>query len=201
MVGIADFLTSGLPEAAELRDALDVWLLPMMNPDGNVRGRNAFNAEGLDPYLAFGEQLEAAQPQAHENRLLWRWAAAEQPDLWLNFHAYTGWRSNSEYPYEGWYEVADRALYPDPARRRLYEALCDTVRLETDGPSTHLTAAVHPESSLCHQLARRFQTPHVFYELKTGTSGRQAAVRRGIHVFRQAVRVLLDLAGLRLAAR
>jgi len=191
VLGIADFITSGLPEAVELRDALDVWVVPTVNPDGNVRGRNAFNAEGLDPYPAFGDDPDAAEPRAHENRILWRWAEAEQPALWANFHAYPGWRNNSEYPYEGWYKVADRALYRDPARRRLYDALCDTVRLLTDGPSTHEQAATHPETSLCHQLAHRHQIPHVFYELNNATSGRQGAIRRGIHVFRHATRTLL----------
>jgi len=195
VAGIADFLSSALPEAAELREVLDVWLVPTVNPDGNVHGRNASNAEGLDPYPAFGEDPDAPEPQSHESRLLWRWAEAEQPDLWINFHAYTGWRLNSEYPYEGWYEVGDRGLFRDPARRRLYDALCDTVRLETEGPSTDVTAARHPESSLCYQLAKRHQVPHVFYELNTGTSGRHRATRRGIDVFRHSARTLLHYIG------
>jgi hypothetical protein len=189
--GIADFLSSRLPEAEALRQQVEAWIVPMVNPDGNVAGRNAFNAEGLDLYPAFGASPDAPEPEAHESRLLWAWATGEKPDLWMNFHAYTGWKENSEFPYEGWYEVADRGLFQDPGQRRLYEALCDTVRLETDAPSTHEVASVHAENTLCHQLAKRYGIPHLFYELNCATSGKHRAARVGTHVFRQAVQTLL----------
>jgi hypothetical protein len=189
--GIADFISSRLPEAEGLRQELEVWIVPMVNPDGNVAGRNAFNAEGLDLYTAFGQNPDALEPEAHENRLLWRWATGAKPDLWMNFHAYTGWRENSEFPFEGWYEVTDRSVFREPGQRRLYEALCDSMRLETDAPSTHQTASRHPENTLCHQLAKRHGIPHVFYELNCATSGKHRAARVGTHVFRQAVRTLL----------
>ncbi|MBM3891730.1 MAG: hypothetical protein FJ388_21660, partial [Verrucomicrobia bacterium] len=160
-LGIADFMSSLLPKAEALRGKLDVQVVPMVNPDGNVLGRNAFNAEGLDMYLAFGDKPDAAEPQAHESRLLWKWAVDTKPALWMNFHCFTGWKTNSEYPYEGWYEVEDRSVFLEPAQRRLYDALCDTMRLETNAPSTHERASVHPRSTLCHQLARRHGIPHV----------------------------------------
>ena len=98
VLGIADFISSALPEAEALRNELEVFIVPTVNPDGNVLGRNAFNAEGFDMYQAFGESPDTELPEAHESRLLWEWVRAERPALWMNFHCYTGWRLNSEYP-------------------------------------------------------------------------------------------------------
>ncbi|MSS72611.1 MAG: hypothetical protein EXS64_14120 [Candidatus Latescibacteria bacterium] len=191
VLGIADFMSSLLPEAERLRDRLDVVAVPIVNPDGNVAGRSAFNAERLDMYLAFGETPDAEEPEAHESRLLWRWIGEERPALWLNFHCYTGWQLNSEYPFEGWYEVEDHGLFRDPGQRRLYEALCDTLRLETDAPSTHERASIHRPTTLCYQMARRYGIPHAFYELNNGTSGKHAATLRALNVFRRVVNTLL----------
>lgn len=189
--GIADFLSSLIPEAAALRERLDIQIVPIVNPDGNVLGRNAFNAEGLEMYCAFGDNPAAPEPEAVENRILWDWAVSENPVLWMNFHAYTGWKANSEFPYDGWYEVADRSAFADDPKRLLYDALCDTVRLQTDALSTHAQPGIHPESSLCHQLAKRHQVPTVFYELNNGTAGRHAATQRALRVFRMTAQTIL----------
>jgi hypothetical protein len=194
-LGIIDFISSRLPDAEALRKQVEVSVIPIVNPDGNVSGRNAFNAEGLDMYLTFGETPDADEPEAHESRLLWKWVLDAMPDVWMNFHAYTGWRLKSEYPYDGWYEVEDRGLYRDPARRRLYDALCDTLRLETDAPSTHERASIHRPSTMCYQMAKRHGIPHAFYELNNGTAGKHAGAQRGIHVFKRVVNTLLYCTG------
>ena len=128
MLGIADFFTSLVPDAVALREQVQVEVLPAVNPDGNVRGRNAFNAEGLDMYRAFGDDPEAEAPEAHESRLLWDKLVKDRPAMWMNIHAFVGWRENGEYPYDGWYEVVDPVI-EHPDRARLYQALCDTMRL------------------------------------------------------------------------
>jgi len=194
VLGIADFMSSLLPEAAALRDQLDVFIVPTVNPDGNVLGRNAFNAEGFDMYQAFGDSPEADLPEAHESRLLWKWVTSEKPALWMNFHCYTGWRLNSEYPYDGWYEVEDYGLFSDPVQRRLYAALCDTLRLETDAPSTHERASIHQPNTLCYQFAKRFDLPHAFYEINNGTAGKHLGTQRALHVFKRVTNTLLHYA-------
>ncbi|MDE2841297.1 MAG: M14 family zinc carboxypeptidase [Chloroflexota bacterium] len=191
VLGIADFMSSLLPEAAALRDQLDVFVVPTVNPDGNVLGRNAFNAEGFDMYQAFGDNPDADLPEAHESRLLWEWVTSELPTLWMNFHCYTGWRLNSEFPYDGWYEVEDYGLFSDPAQRRLYAALCDTLRLETDAPSTHERASIHQPNTLCYQFAKRFDLPHAFYEINNGTAGKHLGTQRALHVFKRVTNTLL----------
>ncbi len=191
MRGIADFITSLLPDAVALREQVQVEVIPVVNPDGNVMARNAFNAEGFDMYRAFGEDPDSEHPEAHESRLLWNKLVEEQPALWMNIHAFVGWRNNGEYPYDGWYEVVD-PVFRDPGRARLYQALCDTMRLETDGMSTHGRANVHRENTMCYQMARRFGIPSVFYELNAATAGPYGSAKRAIHVFKRAVHTLLN---------
>ena len=193
--GIADFISSALPEAEALRNELEVFVVPTVNPDGNVLGRNAFNAEGFDMYQAFGDDPEADLPEAHESRLLWNWVATEKPALWMNFHCFTGWRLNSEYPYDGWYEVADYTLYENAEQRRLYAAICDTMRLETDGASTHERASIHRPNTLCYQFAKRLGVPHAFYEINNGTAGKHLGAQRAIHVFKRVTNTLLHYVG------
>jgi hypothetical protein len=188
---VADFVTSRLPEAARIRERFAVEVVPHVNPDGAAAGRNGFNAEGLDMYRAFGARPDAEEPEAHESRLLWRWAQNPLPALWLNIHNYLGWRSFAEPPFDGYYTVPS-ALFADVRRRERYEALCDAVRLRTDGPSGHLRAAAHDANTLCYQLARRHGVPHVFYEINGSTGGAFASARRAVHVFRTAMDVLLE---------
>lgn len=189
--GIADFVSSRLATAERLREQVEVYVVPIVNPDGNVAGNSAFNAEGLDMYRAFGDDPDSAEPEAHESRLFWSWIREEKPALWINFHAYTGWQLNSEYPYHGWYEVEDRSLFRDEGQRRLYEALCDTLRLKTTAASTHERASIHRPNTLCYQMAKRFGIPHAFYELNNGTSGRHAGTRCGVDVFEKVAETLL----------
>lgn len=190
MRGIADFITSYLPDSAALREQLRVEVIPVVNPDGNVMGRDAFNAEELDMFLTFGDTPDAEEPEAHESRLLWRKAVEERLALWMNIHAYIGWRNNSEHPCDGWYEVID-PVFEDPGRARLYQALCDTVRLETEGPSTHQKASILRPTTMCYQMAKRFGIPSVFYEINAGTAGPHGSAQRALRVFKRAVNTLL----------
>ena len=147
MRAIADFLTSQLPEAAAIRAQFEVQVIPQVNPDGTVAGRNGFNAEGLDMYQAFGDRPEAEEPEAHESKLLWGWAIARPLALWFNIHNYLGWRILSEPPFDGCYTVPV-SLFSDPAQARRYEALCDVLRLKTDAPSGHLMPAAHGANTM-----------------------------------------------------
>jgi hypothetical protein len=190
-LGIADFVSSRMPQAERIRNEAEIYVIPIVNPDGNVAGHSAFNAEGLDMYLAFGDEPDAPEPEAHESKLIWAWIRSEMPALWVNFHAFTGWQLNSEYPYHGWYEVEDRNLFSNIAQKRLYDAVCDTLRLTTDAASTHERANVHRANTLCYQMAKRFGIPHAFYELNNGNSGRHAGSRTGIDVFGKVMTTLL----------
>ncbi len=191
MRGIADFITSLLPDAATLREELLVEVIPLVNPDGNVAGRNAFNAEGHNMWLAFRDDPDASEPEAHENKLLWRKATEQGIALWMNIHCYKGWRESSEHPYDGWHEVP-RDLFQDPDQARLYQALCDTMRLETTGlSSSGTTGSTHPKSTMCYQLAKRLGIPAIFYEMNAGTAGPYRATRDSVDVFKKGMHTLL----------
>lgn len=190
MRGIADFISSYLPDAVALREQLQVEVIPVVNPDGNVMGRDAFNAEGFDMYLTFGDNPDADEPEAHESKLLWRKMVEERPALWMNIHAYIGWKNNSEYPYDGWYEVVD-PVFQNAGQAQLHQAICDTMRLETEGPSTHQKPSIQRQTTMCYQMAKRFGIPSVFYEINAGTAGPYGSAKRAIHVFRRAVNTLL----------
>jgi len=187
--GIADFLTSAHPEAAAIRQACDVWLVPMINVDGNVRGRNGWTAEDVNPCSDFTD----ASPRASENRILWAWLTDEfRPDVYLNFHGYLGRRRFADPPYDGCY-VFERPdeVYEAPERRRLYEAVRDTLFWDTSGLTARATPGALKPSMLAWHLARRFGTITPFYEINHAFHGVQGARRKGADVFRAVMRTLL----------
>ena len=62
-LGIADYVSSALPAAA-IRPKLDVTVVPMINPDANVHGRNAWNAQGMNPYRADADERVPGRSRA-----------------------------------------------------------------------------------------------------------------------------------------
>ncbi|MGB9641853.1 MAG: M14 family zinc carboxypeptidase [Candidatus Ratteibacteria bacterium] len=186
---IVDFITSCLPEAEALRNKFIFEIIPVVNPDGNVAGRNCFTDEGIDLYQVFGDYPDREHPDSTEGKLLWQWATEQNTDLWLNFHCYLGWRTNSEFPYDGWYEVPYN-VFKNDSKRKIYRALCDTMRLLTDAPSTSTEPETHWLNSFEYQLAKRFSIPHVFYEINGATAGPFQSAKRGLKVFRNAMKTL-----------
>lgn len=186
---IADFITSKIPYAEEMRKNFLFEIIPIVNPDGNIAGRNCFTEEGIDLYQAFGENPDAEYPESVEGRLLWKWATDKKAALWINFHCYLGWRTNSEYPYDGWYQVPYET-FSDIREREIYCLMCDVMRLLTDAPSTSIEPSVHWINSLEYQLAKRYNIPHVFYEINGGTAGPFQSGKRGLQVFFNTIRTL-----------
>jgi len=92
--GAARLLLAGTPEAATLRRALLVRLLPMMDPDGVARGGTRLNRHGYDVNRHWNEvrvgdpQLGGKMPEiASAKRAIRDWlAAGHRIDLLLAFH-------------------------------------------------------------------------------------------------------------------
>ncbi len=185
--GIIDFITSQIPEAERLREKFLFEIIPIVNPDGNVAGRNCFTDERVDLYQVFGDNPDLKEPESTEGKILWKWATEPVADLWINFHCYLGWRTNSEFPYDGWYQVP-YDTFSDPVKRKIYTKLCDTIRLMTDAPSTSVEPDTHWINSFEHQFAKRYNIPHVFYEINGGTAGPFQSCKRGLNVFIQAMK-------------
>lgn len=191
--GIAEFLASCHPEAVELRQVCDVWVLPMINVDGNVHGRNGWTMENVNPFEDFLGAYEGQKPKATEDRLLWQWLSEDlRPTLSLNFHGYLGARAFADPPYDGCYVLENpREAYEDPRRAQIYEAAREMLFWDTPG----LTAAAGPgilgPESLCYNLARACGTLVPFYEINHAFHGVQGAKRKGADVFRAVVRTVV----------
>jgi len=191
--GIADFLCSRHPEAEAIRRRCEVWLVPMINVDGNVHGRNGWTMEDVNPFPDFEGACDGARPKATEDRLLWDWLSEElRPAVCLNFHGYLGTKRFSDPPYDGCYVVRDpEQVYESAERLALYEAVCDTLFWDTPG----LTASGRPGTlephSLSYNLARRCGTIVPFYEINHAFHGVQGAKRKGADVFRAVMRTVL----------
>lgn len=192
--GIVEYLLSPIAEARQLRERFDVAVIPMINPDGNVRGLSGANAQGLNLHLEYGDAAAGTVPRATENRLLWEWVTREfPPDALLHFHGYGGWKGWMQPPYEGILLVNDPdALYTDPQRRAAYEAIRARLLFETPAYSGTWRSRRLDSTTLDHQLALRFGTLHTFYEISATAVGAIEHFRRGPQVLGALTRALLQ---------
>jgi hypothetical protein len=192
--GIAEFLLSSHPEARSLREALDVWVIPMFNVDGNVHGRNGWTVQDVNPCTDFLGAATGAAPKAVEDQALWRWLIGDlRPDMIFHFHGYMGTAGCADPPYDGCYIFKDpAAVYGDPAALRRYRRAVDALYWDLPGLSALDEPPHHEEDSLDLQLARACGTVSVFYEINHGFAGVKASRRRGADVFRGVMRSLLD---------
>lgn len=193
--GIAEFLASSHPEARAIRDRCDVWLVPMINPDGNVHGRNGWTAADVNPCSDFTGASDGAPPRAVEDRLLWQWLSQElRPDLLLHFHGYLGTRGFADPPCDGCY-VLERPedVYASPERLDAYRAVRDALFWDTPGLTARSRPGTLSADMLEYQLARACGTLVPFYEINHAFHGVQAARRKGADVFRAVARTLLAL--------
>jgi hypothetical protein len=184
VMGIAAWLLSRLPEAAEARARHRFLLLPVLNPDGSVEGRCGHNSRGQDLYRAFSGAAEGMQPTAPEAAALWAHVHQARPALTLNFHSYTQPSPAGSFPWEGVYTAPDEAFAAQEARER-QRLLDDRIAWETEGLSHSGAFATHAPASLEYQLAR-LGVPTVFYEVQDAV-GPFRQRRTGVHVFRTAL--------------
>jgi hypothetical protein len=192
--GIVDYLRSPMVEARALRAHFEVAVLPMINPDGNVRGLSGANGQGINLHDDFQGVAEGALPRSAENRLLWQWITTQfAPDVLLHFHGFGGWRVWSQPPYDGMYllDEAD-SLYATPSQRAAYEALRARLLFDTPAYSGSWRSGRLGSMTLEHQLARRFGTLHVFYEINGTAVAAIEQYRRGPQVLGALARALCE---------
>jgi hypothetical protein len=191
--GIAEFLLSAHPEARAVRREADVWLVPMINVDGNAHGRNGWTMQDINPCTDFAGASDGAEPKAIEDRLLWTWLANElRPDLYLEFHGYLGTRGFAEPPCDGCY-VLERPdeVYASAGRAERYKALRDTLFWDTAGLTARSRPGILSPDMLPYHLARACGTLVPFYEINHAFCSVQGARRKGAGVFRSLMRTLL----------
>ena len=181
VMGVGEWLLSQVPEARALRRQHTFYLLPLLNPDGNVEGRTGYNAEGIDLYRSFEEAAAGEPPQAHEARLLWDWVLANRLLASLNFHCYTQPSPAGASPWEGLYTTPEKAWQGDPAYER-QRVLDDVLTWETDGLSQHGQPSIHVPGALEYQLAA-LGIPSALYEVQDAL-GPYHQRRTGVRVLR-----------------
>ena len=171
----------------------DLAVVPMVNPDGNVRGLSGSNAEGVNMFKDFKGAADGEAPKAKENRLLWDWLCTEfTPDVMLHFHGFMGRRSHSQHPYDGLYTLVDAdSLYTDHDRLYAYRAIQDRLIFETPGFTSGWSPGRLTDETIEHQIAAKFGTLSAFYEINTSSVAAFEQFRRGPEVLGAVVRALV----------
>jgi len=180
--GIAEYLTGLLPEAAEYRRRFDVWVLPLVNPDGTVMGNNNFNAKG-EEVMSAGAASEGELPDITEARSLWEFLDPAPPELMLNIHCYCGWGSFVEPPYNGVYFLKDE-YFGDQSRLKRQKMIEEFARFKTTGLSGHTRPSITGENSFHAQMAMKHGTCGFLYEINAGNQGPWGCSHEGIAAFR-----------------
>ena len=193
--GIVEYCLSHITEARALADCFDLAVIPMVNPDGNVRGLCAANAEGVNLCTGFAGGAEGVTPNGSENRELWTWLCNEfRPDALLHFHGGMGWRSFADPPYDGAVLSArptDRN-HAEGSRTRAQRAVRDRLLFETPGLVSRKGGQVLGPDYLEYQLGSAFGTVGILYHVNAGAVGVSEQFRRGPQVFSAMARGLLD---------
>ena len=178
--GIVEYLLSSLAEAREIADRFDFAVIPMMNPDGNVRGLSGANAEDIDLAEEFSGVAKRAALQATENRIFWQWLRTEfPPDLMLDLHSGHGCAAHTAPFYDGaalFVRDAEK-LYADPRRVAAYRAIQD--RFCFDIPACAAPGQGLGEKFVEYQAAAAFGTLPVLYHVNANMTGMQEQFRRG----------------------
>lgn len=190
--GIVEYALSAIREAREITEHFDLAVVPMINPDGNVRGLSGANAEGVNLFGDFKGAASGVAPQATESRRLWDWIAQEfQPDVILHFHGFMGWKVFQQPPYDGTYVLEQaEALYEPRSLSGAYQAIQDRLLFETPGATAVWRQGILGEESLEHHLAVQYGTLSAFYEVNSASVGAVEQFRRGPQVLSAVVRAL-----------
>lgn len=100
---LIDLLTSSYgtdPQVTALVDGLEIWIMPMMNPDGTT-AHSRYNAQGLDLNRTFPDRVNdpvnTTTGRPLEVQHVMNWAFAHSPVLSANFH---GGARVVNYPYD-----------------------------------------------------------------------------------------------------
>jgi hypothetical protein len=82
-----DFLTSGAPEAAAIRERFRVCFIPMTNPDGTVLGYGISDAQGRFPFFEGHLAASGDSSATPETQAVWRYLEERRPWLFWEWHS------------------------------------------------------------------------------------------------------------------
>lgn len=192
--GIAEYLLSPIKEAREMTDRFDFAIIPLMNPDGNVRGLAGANAEDIDLAEDFTGAAGGIVPRATENRLFWRWLQSEfTPAVMLDLHSGLGRAANEAPLYDGaaLFVKNPEKLYGDPRRLATYRALQERFRFDTPSGPAPEDGELLESKYVEHNAAAAFGTLAVLYHVNGNMIGPREQFRRGPNILTAMVKALL----------
>jgi len=101
----------------EWLDHFNVVIVPLVNPDGFVHGRNGTNVNDINLYWEFQHRWKTRAPEAY---YLWKYMLRVQPSIYLDFHAYVTQSQSRKHmqPY-----LKPIWLYHGKATRRVVELM------------------------------------------------------------------------------
>ena len=146
--GIMEYLAT--PAAADVREHVDLHLVPLMNPDGFVHGYNGCNAHQINFYWRFDTQNAERCPEAYH---LWRYLEGVAPIVYFDWHGYTFQRgAKHAAPY-----IKPVVLHAGRVVRRLVRRVNQRVIRVAGGPPTTGFLTYAP-STLAAQVTSKFNT-------------------------------------------
>jgi len=185
VMGIADFLASGTPEAEEILARFAVDLLPMTNPDGVVAGWRKINAQGVQPLFEF-HKLVSGGSDCPEAVLEWNWLTSHVPEAFAELHI--GIRRVADRPSQPY--VVDRALYSTEERRTVARHMdLAVIGLDPEGAFRNIEVDDPVwKTMLCYQLPAKHDTFSYLYQIiGLGIEGTR---QRAVDLLRTMARVL-----------
>lgn len=197
--GIVEYLLSPITEAREILDHFYFAVVPMMNPDGNVRGLAGANAEDIDLAEDFTGVAEGSSPRATENRLLWKWLCSEfTPDVMLDLHAGMGCACHNAPYYDGaaLFVKDVEKFYNKPGRLAAFRALQERFRFDTPANPAPENGELIEDKFLEYQAAAAFGTLTVLYHVNASMTGTREQFRRGPQLLTAMTKALINDAGM-----
>ena len=197
--GIVEYLLSPIKEARDIADRFDFAVIPMMNPDGNVKGLAGANAENIDLAEDFTGVSGGAAPRATENRLLWQWLRSEfTPDIMLDLHSGLGQAANDAPLYDGaaLFVRNPEKLYGDPRRLATFRAIQARFRFDTPANSAPEDGELIEDKFIEHNMAAAFGTLAVLYHVNGNMTGPREQFRRGPQILTAMAKALVRDAGM-----
>jgi len=162
VMGLAEFLTSGAPEAEEILAQYAVDLLPMTNPDGIVAGWTKINAQGVQPLFEY-EKIVSGGSDCPEAVLEWNWLTSHVPEAFAELHVII--HRIADRPSQPY--VVDRALYSTEERRALARHMdLAVIGLDPDGAFRNIEVNDPVwKTMLCYQLPAQHDTLSYLYQI------------------------------------
>mgnify|MGYP001177336337 CR=1 FL=1 len=133
----------------EWLDHFNVVIVPLVNPDGFVHGRNGTNVNDINLYWEFQHERKTQAPEAY---YLWNYMLRVRPSLYLDFHAYVTQSHKDMQPY-----LKPIRLYHADEVRQVVESMDNFLLEYCDGRAVR-GYSTYGKTTLAHLITRELNT-------------------------------------------